>query len=53
MKECERHLRQVEFDQIIKEVYGDIFSRCSETDLKSSSSSFVDIVMEMDVSFID
>lgn len=53
MKECEGRLGQVESDQIIKEVYGDIFSPCSETDLGSSSSGSVDIVMEMIESFID
>lgn len=53
MKECEVHLGKVEFDQIIKEFYGDIFSLCSETDSESSSSGFMDIVMEMIGSFID
>lgn len=53
MKECGGHLGQTEFDHIIKEVYGDISSSCSETDLESSLSCFMDIVMEMAESFIN
>lgn len=53
MKECEGHLGRVEFDQIIREVYSDIFSPYSDTDLGSSSSGFVEIVMEMTESYVD
>lgn len=46
IKECEGHLSRVEFDQIIREVYGEILSPCSNTNLESSSSGFVDTLME-------
>lgn len=47
MKECEGHLRQAKFDQIIKEVYGDISSPYSEIDSEFSSSGSLGILMEM------
>lgn len=53
MKGCEGHLGQAKFDQIIKEVYGDISSSCSETDSKSLSSGYVGILMEITGSFLD
>lgn len=53
MKESEGHLGQVEFDQIIKEVYDDIFHLVGEIDSESSSSGFMDIMTEMNESFID
>lgn len=52
MKECEDHLKKVQFDQIIKKVYGDISSPYSKTDSESSSSGSVDILMEMTRPFI-
>lgn len=39
--------------KIIKEVYDDIFHLVGETDSESSSSGFMDIMMEMNESFID
>lgn len=45
-------MRKVEFGQIIKQVYRDIFASCSETDSKSSSSGYIEIVMEIIESYI-
>lgn len=53
MKECESHLKQAEFDHIIREVYGEISSPHSKIDSESSSSGSVDILMEMTRSLID
>lgn len=53
MRGCEGHLGKVVFDQIIKEIYGDISSPCSENDSKYLSLGFVAILMEMTWSLID
>lgn len=53
MKECEGHLKQAEFDQIIREVYGYISSPHSKTESESSSSGSMDIFMEMARSLIE
>lgn len=53
MKQCEGHLKQAEFDLIIKKIYGDISPPHSKTDSESSSLCYVDIFMEMVGSFID
>lgn len=41
MKECKVHLGREEFDQIIREVYDDIFSPLSDTGLESISTSSI------------
>lgn len=53
MRECESHLSRVEFDQIIREVYGEVPSPSSKADSESSSSGFVDTLMETTRSLID
>lgn len=47
MRECEGHLSQAEFDQIIIEFYGETPSFSSNIDSESSSSSFLDTLMEI------
>lgn len=42
MIEGEGHLNTVDFDRIIREVYGEILSPISNTDLESSSPYFLD-----------
>lgn len=46
MRECEGHLSRAEFDQIIREVYGEIPSPSSNLDSESSSLGFLDTLME-------
>lgn len=43
MRECEGYLSRMDFDQIIREVYGEIHSPVSNTDSKPSSPDFLDI----------
>lgn len=53
MKECEGHLGQVEFNQIIMEVYGDVLSPLSDTNFEFLSSGSMEALMEMSGSYID
>lgn len=53
MKACEGHLRKAEFGQIIREVYGDIYSFLSDTYSESISSGFLWVLIEMNGSFVD
>lgn len=46
MRECEGHLSRAEFDQIIRKVYDEIPSSSSKIDSESSSSGFLNILME-------
>lgn len=53
MRECEGYLGQMDFDRIIREVYGEIPSPISNTDSESLSSGFLDTQIEATRSLID
>lgn len=46
MRECESHLIRMDFDQIIREVCGEIPSHISNIDSESSSLGSLDTLME-------
>lgn len=53
MRECGGHLSREKSDQIIRQVYNEIPSAGSNTDSESSSSGFLDTLMETTRSLID
>lgn len=53
MKEREGHSSRIEFEQIIRRVYGDIFSPLSDTDSDSISSGYEEVLMEMNGSYVN
>lgn len=53
MRESEGHLSRAKFDQIIREVYGETPSSNSNTDSGSSSSDFLDTLLETTKSLIE
>lgn len=51
MKECKDNLGQEELDRVMKEFYGDIYAYFSDSYSEFSSSSSVEVLMEITDSF--